>query len=123
MEIKEKQLNRNKGKALILLYKLASSMVFIWFSFEVLLFLFYLIGNYQNFLDNSQLLILRILSLSAFITFVLCFCSLVTLLFLLILKVYNWGNLIRIIPISIALVVNILFLSYSTIITQLSEGI
>lgn len=123
MEIKEKQLNRNKGKALILLYKLASSMFFIWFSFEVLLFLFYLIGNYQNFLDNSQLLILRILSLSAFITFVLCFCSLVTLLFLLILKVYNWGNLIRIIPISIALVVNILFLSYSTIITQLSEGI
>ena len=115
--------NQTKGKSLILLYKLASSMVFIWFTFEIILFLFYLIGNYQNFLDKSQLLILQLLSFSAVITFVLCFCSLVILLFMIILRIYKLTNILRILPILLALVINLVFLSYSTIITQLSGGI
>lgn len=114
---------QTKGKSLILLYKLASSMVFIWFSFEFLLFLFYLIGNYQNFLDKSQLLILQLLSYSAVITFCLCFISLSILVILMILRTYKLTNLLRLLPILLALVINIIFLSYSTIITQLSEGI
>lgn len=115
--------NQKKGKSLILLYKLASSMVLIWFFFEIILFSLYLIGNYQQFLDKTQLLILKVLSYSSFITFVLCFISLAILVLLIVTKIYKKSNFLRLFLILLSLTVNLVFLSYSTIISKLSEGI
>lgn len=110
-------------KYLMILYKFTKSLIFISLSFEVIMFALYLMGNYQSFLDKTQILILKTLSINAVISFALCFSSIVVLVIMIILRDFKISNLIRIIPIFLDLIFNIIILAYSTIILRLSEGL
>lgn len=112
----------SENKYFIGLYRFTKSLIFISLSFEVIMFLLYLMGNYQSFLDKTQILILKTLSVNSIISFVICFSAIIELVFLIVLKDFKLHNLVRIIPVFLVLVFNIIILSYSTIVIHLSEG-
>lgn len=111
------------NKYFIILYKLTRSLIFTSLSFEIILFVLYIMGNYQSFLDETQILILRTLSINSVFSFVLCFCSIVELIILIIIKDYKVPNIVRVIPIFLVLIFNVIMLSYATILLRLTEGI
>lgn len=115
--------NKPDNKYFIGLYRFTKSLIFISLSFEIIMFLLYLMGNYQSFLDKTQLLILKTLSINSIISFVICFSAIIEMIFLIILKDFKISNLLRIIPVFLVLIFNVIILAYSTIVIHLSEGI
>lgn len=113
----------HKRNSFIFLYKLTKNIIKILFVFSLFLFLFYLLGNYQNFLDKSQLLILQILSITSIITGVLSiFGFLENLIFIFVEdnKLHIFFSMIYMI---IIIVVCSFFVVYSTTLKQLALGI
>ena len=73
----EKQKNaKNKFKfPFVFLSRLTRNAAFVLFLICIFLFLLYLIGNFQSFVDNTQLLILSCLSFSAIVLCIMTFLS------------------------------------------------
>jgi len=59
-------LRRSRGSVFLLsaLYWLVARAVVFFFIFSLLLFLLYLLGNFQEFLDSTQILLIRLLKSS-----------------------------------------------------------
>ena len=56
-----------KNKTLKIIISILRKIVYFFFIFSILLCLLYILGNYQLFLDNSQLMLLELLIISSFI--------------------------------------------------------
>jgi hypothetical protein len=58
--------SHNRGRVFLLssLYWLVSRTVVFFFIFSLLLFLLYLLGNYQEFLDSTQIFLIHLLKVS-----------------------------------------------------------
>lgn len=106
-----------------LTYKVTMTINFIFVFFSILLTALYVIGNYQDFQDKSQQLILF------FLSYVSIFSTLLSFLLLIesIVKIFTEKYKIRHIIYSILLIFAMLFCISSTglagIINYLSEGV
>ena len=106
-----------------LTYKVTMTINFIFVFFSILLTALYVIGNYQDFQDKSQQLILF------FLSYVSIFSTLLSFLLLIesIVKIFTEKYKIRHIIYSILLILAMLFCISSTglagIINYLSEGV
>lgn len=112
-----------KTKTFLILYKLTKSLVAVLFLFIVLLFSFYLIGNYQNFLDKSLLLILNVLSIVSILCTFFSFCGLLENIFFMFTKESKIKNLISILIMFFCIIISIFIEIYSTIIKEIAIGI
>ena len=111
-----------ESKSFLILYKLTKSLVSVLVIFSALLFCLYLIGNFQNFLDKSLLLILNVLSVSSIICCFLAFCGFLENIFFLFTHESKGKCILSILIMLFCVCLNIFFISYSTVIRELSIG-
>lgn len=104
------------------LYKLTKNLIFLCLSFSIILFLLYFIGNYQNFLDKTQILILKVLSFNSILSFILCFLLIIESISLMLLKYIKTNKFYNILSYFLIILINLFFLIYSSIVIRLSEG-
>lgn len=108
---------------LIVFNKLIKNCVWGLFIFNLLLVFLYIMGNFNNFLDETQLLILNVLSISSILQ---VFLSLIKLLENLIYIFFTKSKVIRFFSILLTvllLVIGVFFVIYATIIRELALGI
>jgi len=108
-----------------LLYKLLGRTVLFLMLFLSAMLLFYFIGNYQEFLDRSQTLILTIATVTAIMLVFFAAAGLTLSLVLLLRKKTNNRRMYGILTagMSLALVYGAVFMVVTRIINLLSAGI
>ena len=118
-KIKEK----SKLNSAFWLFRLTRTSVFIMFFFCILLFLFYLIGNYQSFMDKTQLLILTALAFASVLEVVLSFLGLIEIVFFMITNKFRINNVFSLLFMILAFITSVVFVIYSVIIKRFATGI
>ena len=112
-------------KSFTVLYNLTKCLLAIFFTFSLLLFLLYLMGNFQNFMDKTQLMLLTMLSSISIFDCVLSFFGILENLFLVFFnnKKSKLLNIVSILLLIIILLLSIVFIVYSSVLSKISEGI
>lgn len=105
------------------LFRLTRTSVFILFFFCILLFLFYLMGNYQNFMDKTQLLILTVLGIVSVLEVVLSFLGLIEIVFFMIANKFRLNNIFSLLFLIAAFIISIIFVIYAVIIKRFATGV
>ena len=122
---KEKQKNAKKiyKFPFVFLSRLTRNVSFVLLLICIFLFLLYMTGNYQAFEDQTQLLILSVLS---FCAIVLCIMTLLSFLqeavFLFINK-NKTGTILSMLFFVFMLLLGVFFIIFSSVIRRLSLGI
>ncbi len=119
----EKNIEKSWQNSAFWLFRLTRTSVFIMFFFCILLFLFYLIGNYQNFMDKTQLLILSALAFSSILEVVLSFLGIIEIIFFMIANKFSVKNLFSLLFMLLSLIMSIIFVIYSVIIKRIATGV
>jgi hypothetical protein len=57
------------------LFRVTNRLIYFLFSFSLVIYIFYIAGNYQQFLDKTQKLILTVLSYTSIILIWFCICA------------------------------------------------
>lgn len=109
--------------SLLILTKLIQTFVWVFFIFNILLFLFYIIGNFQSFLDKSQIFIIRTLIISSILMCVMAFSGVIYNSIYIFYTRHKIKHLIKNIFMLFCLVIGIIFIFYCTILLNLSFGI
>lgn len=113
-------INKN---TLSFLNKLIKNAVWIFFVFDLLIFLFYIIGNYYSYTDRTLILILRIMS---WVSVVLVIISVVGFFENIVYIFFDkrlFRRIISIIFAIITLAVAVLLIVYSTVLMHLALGL
>lgn len=103
--------------------KLTKNCVWLFFLFNVILFVLYVMGNFYNFLDETQLLILKVLTISSIFQSIL---SLILFIENIIYIFFTHSKVARFFTIIfsiLSLIIGIVFIIYSTLVKQLSTGV
>lgn len=106
-----------------LTYKLTMILDFVLTLFCVLLVTLYILGNYQNFQDNSQSTILQILSYSAVFTSLLSICLIIETVIKIFTEKKKLLHVIYVFYLLLSTVLCIFFSGFSNIISYLASGI
>lgn len=106
-----------------LTYKLTMILDVVLTIFCILLVSLYVIGNYQNFQDNTQSIILVILSYTAVFTTMLSICLFVETIIKLFTEKRKFMHIINGIYLIISTILCILFSGMSNVISFLSMGL
>lgn len=106
-----------------LTYKLTMILDVVLTIFCILLVSLYVIGNYQNFQDNTQSIILVILSYTAVFTTMLSICLFVETIIKLFTEKRKFMHIINGIYLIISTILSILFSGMSNVISFLSMGL
>lgn len=106
-----------------LTYKLSMYLDLLITVFCFLLITLYTIGNYQNFQDNTQQIILSVLTFSSIFNILLSILLIIETILKIITEKNKFRNLINLIYLIIAVFLCIFFSSTSNIINYLSTGI
>lgn len=106
-----------------LTYKLTMILDFVLTLFCVLLVTLYILGNYQNFQDNSQSTILQILSYSAVFTSLLSICLIIETIIKIFTEKKKLLHIIYVFYLLLSTVLCIFFSGFSNIISYLASGI
>ena len=107
---------------LSLFNKLVKNALWILFVFDVIIFLFYIIGNYFSYTDRTLILILRIMSGTSVM---LAIISVVGFFENIVYSFFDKKVFLRIISILFAIIafaVGVLLIVYSTVLLHLSLG-
>ena len=113
-------INKN---TLSFLNKLIKNAVWIFFVFDLLIFLFYIIGNYYSYTDRTLILILRIMS---WVSVVLVIISVVGFFENIVYIFFDKKVFLRIISILFVIIsfaVGLLLIFYPTALLHLALGI
>lgn len=105
------------------LYKVLRILIYCFDIFCALLFAFYIVGNYQNFEDRSQKIILNALSYASIFTCLLTIPVIVDSVFILIGKGSVKKTIKTLVGMILTIVFCILLISISSLLTFLSAGI
>ncbi|MCQ2573303.1 MAG: hypothetical protein MJ182_05360 [Treponema sp.] len=114
--------NRNSSH---LLFNLTKNMVALAGLFSLFLVLFFITGNFQNFQDSTQSMILSALGISSIFFAISSVIGIVESIVMFFIKeaVSVRGNILFLILMIICLVLSISFLSMSLILGVLTEGL
>ena len=103
--------------------KLTKNCVWLFFLFNVILFVLYVMGNFYNFLDETQLLILKVLTVSSIFQSILSFILFVENMIYIFFTHSKVARLLTLTFSVISLLIGIAFIIYSTLVKQLSVGL
>jgi len=103
--------------------KLTKNCVWLFFLFNLLLFALYVMGNFYNFLDKTQLLILNVLFVSSIFQSILSFILFIENMIYIFFTNLRIRRVFTIIFSLISLVVGIVFIIYSSLVKELAIGI
>lgn len=106
-----------------LTYKLSMCLDLLITVFCFLLITLYTIGNYQNFQDNTQQIILSVLAFSSIFNILLSILLIIETIIKIITEKNKIRNLLNLIYLILAVFLCIFFSSTSNIINYLSTGI
>ena len=111
-----------KKHPLSFLYRLIKNLVFALFFFCLVLAFMYIVGNYQSFQFESQILILRAISFSSIALFIFS----ILILFETVIRFATKGEKVKSLIVILIMLFNIIFcivcMSFSNIVYYLSEG-
>ena len=103
--------------------KLVKNALWIHFVFDIIVFLFYIIGNYFNYTDKTLILILRIMSGTSVMLGIISVVGFFENIVYIFFDKRLFRRIISIIFAIIALAVAVLLIVYSTVLMHLSLGI
>ena len=106
-----------------ILGKLTRNSIILVFLICMLLFALYLIGNFQAFTDNTQLRILRVLSIVSSALCILSFFGIVIEIVFVFLKNRKTFAFFSVIFYFLTLIIGAGLIGFSTVITRISMGI
>lgn len=118
-----KKNNKNINSPYKILYKLTNFFINVFFVFCIVLIILYIMGNYQNFLDKSQILLLTVLSVCSVSMTVMAIISLIENTVLIFLEKSKNNQIKNILWDIFTLIFGIIILIFSIFIKQLSLGI
>jgi len=120
---KEKQTKKRRSFPIVFLSKLTRNSIFLILVICALLFVLYMIGNFQNFIDKSQLRIISVLSVTAT---GLCITSVIGLILELIfvfLKEKKTSSYLSILFFVFSFAAGFALITFSAVIRRISTGI
>lgn len=106
-----------------LTYKLSLIICLTLVIFSLILGILYVIGNYQNFQDQTQQFILGILSYVAIFNAILAFLLIIESIFKLVLETKKLKTLVYFIFLLLTFFFELFSLEISTVISYLSKGL
>lgn len=106
-----------------LVYRLTKNLVYLLLVFTILLFSIYIVGNFQNFLDKSQFLILSILSACSVFMVFLSFVGIIENVIMIFTNRNKGKCFLAIILLFITFIIGMIFIFYSTVIQEISLGV
>lgn len=118
-----KKINKNINSPYKILYKLTNFFINVFFVFCIVLIILYIMGNYQNFLDKSQILLLTVLSVCSVSMTVMAIISLIENTVLIFLEKSKNNQIKNILWDIFTLIFGIIILIFSIFVKQLSLGI
>ena len=118
-----KKNNKNINSPYKILYKLTNFFINVFFVFCIVLIILYIMGNYQNFLDKSQILLLTVLSVCSVSMTVMAIISLIENTVLIFLEKTKNNQIKNILWDIFTLIFGIIILIFSIFVKQLSLGI
>jgi cellulose synthase/poly-beta-1,6-N-acetylglucosamine synthase-like glycosyltransferase len=118
-----KKNNKNINSPYKILYKLTNFFINVFFVFCIVLIILYIMGNYQNFLDKSQILLLTVLSFCSVSMTVMAIISLIENTVLIFLEKSKNNQIKNILWDIFTLIFGIIILIFSIFVKQLSLGI
>lgn len=110
-------------KIFLLVFRLLNDFVSILFVFNLLLFAFYIVGNYQNFLEESQLLILFVLTISSIIMTLTAFITLIFNIITICIQKKKTVKILLLFYLIFVILIGLIFIAYSIIIKKLAGGL
>lgn len=117
-------IKKNKGKiSFTFVLKLTKTIILTMVVFCLLMIVLYIIGNYQNFQDKSQQIILDAISYVSITTLFLTFPVIVESLIRLFTVKKKWNSIGSILLMLVVIIIMICCMSFSSIIEFLSEGL
>lgn len=122
-KIKSTQEPSQIKKIIFLVCKLFRNAATILFTFNILLFSLYLVGNYQIFLDKSQSIILNVMSITAIIMVIFAVMAFFMSIIIMIIDRFTVLRLIKILFLFVIVVLGTVFIVYSVILNKLAGGI
>lgn len=106
-----------------ILYKLLMTLDIFFFVFCLTLIALYIIGNFQNFLDKSQQIILNILSISSIFTALLSIILFIETIIKIFTEKSKIRNIFNLLYLLLTLVCCAVFIIISTTINYISLGV
>ncbi|MBR5645510.1 MAG: hypothetical protein IKX23_02575 [Treponema sp.] len=110
-------------KIFFLICKLFRNAATILFTFNILLFLLYLVGNYQIFLDKSQSIILNVMSITSIIMVIFAVTAFLMSIVIIFIDRFTILRLFKIFFLLIISSSGTIFIVYSVVLNKLSGGI
>lgn len=123
MENKINSDKKHNFSSYALICRVIMSFASFLLSCSVIFFILYIVGNFQNFTDDAQLLMLSMISIFSILLFITSFAGIIANFVFLFGKVRIKHRIISIISLLFMLVLSIIFLLFSIILKQLSSGI
>lgn len=111
------------GSIVYNLFRLSNAFLICSFFYILSLFLLFIIGNFQTFLDISQILILKVLSFTSIISIGNIIIHVLILPFLIIFKKFKLSQLWSYLFSFIILIISLVGLFFSQVIDTLSKGL
>lgn len=111
-----------KKHSLSFLFRLIKNIVFALLFFCLILIVIYITGNYQNFQDESQIIVLTALSYSSDILFLLSALAFLEIIFRFATKPDKIKSFALGIGLLLIMIFSIVCMSFSTIVEYISKG-
>ncbi len=111
------------ANTLSFLNKLIKNAVWIFFVFDLLIFLFYIIGNYYSYTDRTLILILRIMSWTSVMLVIISVVGFFENIVSIFFDKKVFLRIISILFVIISFAVGLLLIFYSTALLHLALGI
>ncbi len=105
-----------------LIYKIVKLITVCLSIFNILLFAFYIVGNYQNFQDSSQEIILTTLLYSSILNFLLSIPVIIENIFMIITKQNIKKGIISLLLMVLNMIFNLACIVISAVISFLASG-
>ena len=119
----QKNIKKTLKFPFVFLSRLTRNCTFLLLFICVFLFLLYLIGNYQAFVDKTQLLILNLLSFTSIVLCIMAVLSFILETVFLFIQKKKAASLFTMLFFLFTLVAGVFFIAFSSVIHRISLGI
>ena len=120
---KEKQPKKRRAFPFVFVSRLTRNSIFLILLICVLLFILYLIGNFQNFIDKSQLRILAVLSGGAVALCIMSVLGVIEEIVFIFLKEKKAGSFFSIVFFVFTFAAGFAMTAFSTVVRRIAIGV
>lgn len=114
---------KNNFSSYALICRVIMSFASFLLSCSIIFFVIYIVGNFQNFTDDAQILMLSIISITSILLLIICFAGIIANFVFLFGGVRIKHRIISIVIFIFIIIIGIILLLFSIILKQLSLGI